>query len=232
VYERNCIFHFLGGEKMEKVPISIVIADDHIILREGLKKIFAERPWYEVVGETGDGFELIRIIRKVTPDLIILDISMPGIRGVEVISEIKGVCLHSKILMLTFHQEKEYLYESLMSGADGYLLKSDSVDEMFRAIETVIRNKVFISRFFLEESQEDLIQIIRGKKKELFTESLTLRQREVLKLIAEGKSRREIAEILFLSVHTVERHRRDIIRRLNLRNSVDLIKYALKNGYM
>jgi DNA-binding NarL/FixJ family response regulator len=118
-----------------------------------------------------------------------------------------------------------------MSGADGYMLKGDSADEMFRAIKKVMQNKVFISSFFLEASQEDLIQIIRGKKKGLFTESLTLRQREILKMIVEGKSNREIAERLFLSVYTVERHRRNIMQKLNLKKTVDLIKYAIQKGY-
>jgi two-component system, NarL family, response regulator NreC len=217
---------------MVKVPNRIVIADDHVILRDGLKKIFEERPDFEVVGEAGDGFELIGLIPKVNPDLIILAISIPGIRGIEAISEIKRVCPHSKILMLTFHLEKEYLYEALMSGADGYMVKTDSADEMFRAIKSVMQNKVFISPFFLEESQEDLIEIIRGNKKDFFKQPLTLRQREVLKLIAEGKSNSEVAEKLFLSVYTVDRHRRNIKQKLNLKRTVDLIKFAIQKGYV
>jgi DNA-binding NarL/FixJ family response regulator len=213
-------------------PYRIILTDDHVLLRQGLKRILEERSDLEVIGEAGCGLELLKILEKVTPDMIILDISMPSLRGIEAIHEIKSICPGTKILILTMHKEKDYLYQAISAGAEGYLLKEDADKELFSAIDTIRRGRTYISPFLSEEPMQDWIQLARGKKGLSSADSLTLREREILKLIAEGKSSKEIADLLYISVRTVERHRANLMSKLNLRKTADLVKYAMQKGYL
>ena len=208
----------------------IVLADDHILLRQGIKSIIQASPNMEVVGEAGDGLELLALLKEVTPDLVILDISMPKLRGIEAIHEIKTICPSAKILILSMHKEKEYLYHAFSAGAAGYLLKEDTDTELFTAIKAVQSNEIYLSPFLSKELTENFIEILsRGGK--FPEEALTIREREVLKLLAEGKSSKEIAGLLFISTRTVEHHRASIMKKLNLKNIPDLVKYAIQKGY-
>lgn len=213
-------------------PYRIVVADDHNMFRQGLKRILSEMADLEVVGEVGDGLELLKRLNELTPHMVILDISMPNLRGIEAIREIKTIRPDAKILILTMHKDKEYLYQAISSGANGYLLKEDADTELFSAIETIRRGRIYLSPFLSEESKEDWAEIARGKRDLPFAESLTTREKQVLKLIAEGKSSKEIADLLFISVRTVERHRANIMEKLNLKKTADLVKYAIKKGYI
>jgi DNA-binding NarL/FixJ family response regulator len=213
-------------------PYHIVLADDHVILRQGLKRILGEATDLEVVGEAGDGLELLNLVNRLTPHMVILDISMPKLRGIEAIREIKMIHPEVKVLILTMHKDKEYLYQAISAGADGYLLKEDADTELFSAIETIRQGRVYVSPFLSEESKEDWLQIVRGKQNPPFAESLTTREKEVLKLIAEGKSSKEIGNLLFISARTVERHRANIMDKLNLKKTADLVKYAIQKGYI
>ena len=211
-------------------PYQIVLADDHILLRQGIKSIIQASPNMEVVGEAGDGLELLALLKEVTPDLVILDISMPKLRGIEAIHEIKTICPSAKILILSMHKEKEYLYHAFSAGAAGYLLKEDTDTELFTAIKAVQSNEIYLSPFLSKELTENFIEILsRGGK--FPEEVLTIREREVLKLLAEGKSSKEIAGLLFISTRTVEHHRASIMKKLNLKNIPDLVKYAIQKGY-
>lgn len=214
-------------------PYRIVLADDHVLVRQGLRRILEERADLEVVGEASDGLELLSLLDHVTPHMVILDIFMPNLRGIEAIHEIKAAHPDVKVLILTMNKDKEYLYLALSEGAKGYLLKEDADKELFSAIEKVRQDKTYISPYFSEEVVDDLVQMGKGHTKAVFeTDPLTPREREVLKLIAEGKSSKEIAHVLFISVFTVNNHRASIMEKLNLKKATDLVKYAIRKGYI
>ena len=209
-------------------PYRVVLADDHVLFRQGLKGILEGTADMEVVGEAGDGLELLNLLNlcKLAPDLIILDISMPNLRGIEVIPEIRMLHPTVKVLIVTMHRDKEYLYQALTAGAEGYFLKKDADTELFDAIEKIRKGEIYVSPH-LSESVGDWEQIRQGFRKGI----LTTRERQVLKLIAEGKSNKEAADLLSISVHTVERHRANIMNKLNLNKTADLVKYAIEKGY-
>jgi len=208
----------------------IVVADDHALFRQGLKGILEGAADLEVVGEAGDGLKLLNLLNanQLDPHLVILDISMPNLRGIEAIREIKTIHPNVKILIVTMHKDKEYLLQSLAAGADGYFLKKDADTELFAAIEKIRNGKNYVSPHLSEELANDWEQIRVGFTKPL----LTKREREVLKLIAEGKSNKDIADLLFISVHTVERHRANMMEKLKLKKTADLVKYAIQKGYI
>ena len=211
----------------------IVLADDHIMFRNGLKRILEERSDLEVVGEVNCGLELLKLLEKLVPDLAILDISMPKLRGLEAIHEIKMNYPKVRILVLTMHKDQEYLHQALSAGAEGYLLKEDADSELFSAIDRVRQGKIYVSPKLSEGLTEDWVKMTRVNHRPSFdTERLTVREREVLKLIAEGKSGKEIGDLLFISARTVERHRANIMEKLNLKKTAGLVKYAIQKGYI
>jgi DNA-binding NarL/FixJ family response regulator len=212
-------------------PYRIVLADDHLLLRQGLRKILYEQPGLEVAGEAGDGLELLRLLRTVSADMIILDISMPNLRGIEAAREIKSIDPHLKVLMLTMHNNSEYLRHAIASGADGYLLKEDADKELFSAIETVRRGELYVSPILSQGLPGNWAKMLRGEAK-LHPEGLTNREREILKLIGEGKSSKEIGELLFISARTVDRHRANVMDKLDVKKTAELVKYAFQNGYL
>ncbi len=208
----------------------LILADDHALFRKGLKKILEEAADLEVIGEADDGLNLLNLLKKMTPDVIILDISMPNLGGIEAIHEIKRIQPDAKILIVTMHKDKEYLYRTISAGADGYFLKKDADAELFSAIAKVRKSEMYVSPSLSDLSEEppgDWEQIRERFRKPI----LTPREREVLILVAAGKSSKEIGELLFISAHTVERHRANIMEKLNLRNIADLVKYAILKGY-
>ena len=212
---------------------SIVLADDHVLVRQGLRRIIEESPDLQVVGEANDGLELLNLLREVTPQMVILDIFMPNLRGIEAIHEIRKIHPEVKVLILTMHKDREYLYLALSAGAKGYLVKEDADKELFSAIERVRQGKTYLSPHFSEEVVDDLVQIGKGDTRAIFeVDPLTPREREVLKLIAEGKSSKEIGQLLFISVLTVNNHRAKIMEKLNLNKATDLVKYAIRKGYI
>jgi len=214
-------------------PYRVVLADDHVLLRQGLRRILEGIENMEVVGEVGDGLELLKLLSTQTPHMVILDISMPNLRGIEAIPEIKMIHPEVKVLILTMHKDKEYLHQAISAGAEGYLLKEDADSELFSAIEKIRQGKIYVSPNLSEELTVDWAKIRRGENKPSSeSERLTLREREVLKLIAEGKSSKEIGDLLFISVRTVERHRANIMEKLNLKKTADLVKYAIQKGYV
>jgi len=212
------------------LPYRIVLADDHVMFRQGIKRIIEETEGLEVVGEANDGFELLELLKKLEPDMVLLDISMPNMRGIEATREIKSLYPDVKVLILTMHRRKEYLYHAIAAGAQGYLLKEDSDVELFSAVKTIRKGGFFVTRLLAGEMVEDISHMYRGDA-QLPSEPLTTRERQVIKLIAEGKTNREIAELLFISTRTVANHRANITRKLNLSKTAEIVKYAILKGY-
>jgi DNA-binding NarL/FixJ family response regulator len=207
----------------------IVLADDHVMIRKGIKKILEGTADLEVVGEAGDGLELLELLNAVIPDMVILDISMPNLRGIEALREIREKCPKVRSLILSMH--REYLHQALSAGADGYLLKEDADRELFSAIETVRNSGIYISPRLTGELTGDEEWCLRRGYIKPSTGPLTVREKEVLKLIGAGKSNREIAETLSISIRTVESHRANIMHKLNLKTTSDIIKFAVQEGY-
>lgn len=211
-------------------PYHIVLADDHIMLRQGIKRMIEEVVDLKVVGEASDGLQLLNLLKKMTAHLVILDISMPNLRGIEATYELKRMSVEMKVLILTMYKDKELLYDCISAGADGYLLKEDTDTELFSAIKEIRQGGIYISPKLTGELTNDWVIACRRNLKPPF-ERLTTREREVLKLIAEGKSSREIADLLFISIRTAENHRANIMSKLGMRKAADLVRYAIREGY-
>ena len=199
----------------------IVLADDHAMIRQGLKKMIEAKSDMKVIGEAADGIELLSFLSALTPHMVILDISMPNLRGIEAVREIKKKFPLVKVLVLTMH--REYLHKALSAGADGYLLKEETDRELFSAIENLRQGKTHISLRLKEE--------IAGGQTALSL-PLSTREIEVLKLLADGKRNKDISEILSISIRTVENHRASIMSKLRLKNTASLVNYARQQGYV
>ena len=205
-------------------PYTIVLADDHALFRKGVKKIIEEVEDLKVVGEVKDGLEILEFLKNSSPDLVILDISMPNLRGLEAAREIKGLYPQVKVLLLTMHKKKDFLQQGLEAGVDGFLVKEDADTELLEAVQSIRRGEKFYSPL-LSSRLADLASH-RGEK-----DPLTKREKEVAKLLAEGKSSKEIAKVLYISIYTVRRHRDNIMRKLDLKGLAELVRYAMDQGY-
>ena len=211
-------------------PFNILLADDHVMFRRGVRRIIQGIPDVEVLGEASDGFELLDLLKKTTPHLVIMDISMPNLRGLEATREIKILNPDIKVLILTMHKDKEYLYHAFSAGAEGYLLKEDADSELLSAIATLRKGGTYISPLLSAQLTNLFMEKSRPGEAPR-SEPLTIREREILKLIAEGKSSKEIGDLLFISSRTVQHHRANILRKLNVKKTADLVKYAIQKGY-
>ncbi|MBW2091632.1 MAG: response regulator transcription factor [Deltaproteobacteria bacterium] len=207
---------------------TIVIAEDHTLLREGLRAILMLHEDFEVVGEAKDGFGAIKAVANFLPDLVLIDLSMPKMNGLDAIVEIKKRYPETKILVLTVHKTEEYILSALQAGADGYLLKDDSHDELSVAMRGVLSGKPYLSPGISGKVIEGYLEGRRNVKSTL--DILTQREREVLKLIAEGYKNKEIADYLYISPKTVEKHRTNLMKKLDLHSASALISFAVKRG--
>lgn len=212
-------------------PYRIILADDHAMFRQGIKNILASVKDLEVVGEASNGFELLELLRQLTPDMVILDISMPQMRGIEATREIKMISSDIKVLILTMHKDMEYVYSAMSAGAEGYLVKEDADTELFAAIEKLRNQGHYLSPLLSSEVAFELIQASDKGESATMSDLLTTREREVLKLIAEGTPNKEIADLLYISIRTVENHRTNIMQKLGIKQTANLVKYALRKGY-
>ena len=214
---------------MKKV-FNIVIVEDHTILREGLKALLSSQQDLKVVGEAGDGLEAIRCVQSHHPDLILLDLSMPRMTGLDAIKEIKRVNTDTKIIVLTVHSTEEYILATLQAGADGYVLKDAHSSELMTAIRHVLDGRRYLSPSISGTIIDGLLE---GKKASAIRsawETLTQREREILKLIAEGHKNKDIADLLCISVKTVEKHRANLMEKLDLHNVAALTTLAAEKG--
>jgi two-component system response regulator NreC len=220
-----------GGElKTMGQKVRIVIAEDHTILREGLRALISSNPNFEVVGEAEDGKEAIRCVEKLKPDLILSDLSMPRMNGMEAIREIKKRSPATKVIVLTVHRTEEYILATLKAGAEGYILKDSTHSELMLALKNVLNGKHYISPGISEKVIEGYLDGRKTLKTQTPWETLTQREREILKLIAEGYRNKEIADYLCISVKTVEKHRANLMDKLDLHSVSALTTYAMEKG--
>ena len=217
-----------------EAPFKILLADDHVMFRRGIRSMIQGMHNVEVVGEAGDGLELLRLLKDIHPHLVILDISMPNLRGLEATREIKSLHPGVKVLILSMHKDREYLYHALTAGAEGYLLKEDADGELISAIETLRQGGTFISPLLSAQMADIFVDKFQagGKPRIAPEEPLTTREREIVKLVAEGKSSKEIGELLLISSRTAQHHRSNIMIKLNIKKAADLVKYAIQKGYV
>lgn len=213
-----------------QAPKKLFIVEDHTILREGLKALLSAKPEWEIVGEAGEGDAAIRGVEKLQPDLVLMDLSLPKMNGTEAIREIKRRCPNTKIVTLTVHKTEEYISAAFEAGAEGYVLKDATHGELELAIRNVLSGKKFISPGISEKIVAGYLQ--KKKTESIVTpwDTLTPRERSILKLIAEGYKNKEIADYLCISVKTVEKHRSNLMQKLDLHNVSDLTAYAIAKG--
>jgi DNA-binding NarL/FixJ family response regulator len=207
--------------------VRAVLVEDHTIVREGLRPLLEGRG-IEVVGEAGDGLEAVRIAKELDPQIVIMDIALPRLGGIEAARRILKGKPEMKVIMLTIHDEPQFIYKSLEAGAKGYLVKEAPLEELMNAIKAVMRGEVYLSSNFPAGVLDSYIKMTRrGKKADEFSQ-LTRREREILQYIAEGFTSPEIARMLFISKKTVENHRANIMEKLNIHDTAGLVRYAIK----
>ena len=213
-----------------KTPHRIVIAEDHRILREGLRSLLSSNPAFEIVGEAENGREAVRRVEELKPSLILMDLSMPKMDGLDAIEEIKKRCPDTKVLVLTVHKAEEYVYASLKSGADGYLLKDATRAELVLAVENVLRNKSYISPGISGKLVATYLEGRGPLESDSSLGLLTPRERQILKLIGEGHRNKEIADYLCISPKTAEKHRANLMKKLDLHSAAALTAFAMEKG--
>ena len=205
--------------------IRVLLADDHTILRRGLRMLIDSQADMEVIGEARTGREALAETRRLEPDVVIMDISMPDLNGIESTRQICDELLRTKVVALSMHKDSVYVREILRAGARGYLLKESEDDDLLKAIRSVHRGEAFLSPAISDAVLTDYRRHVSNP-----VDLLTGREREILTLVADGKTNKEIANSLGLSVYTVESHRGSVMEKLNLHNTGDIVRFALRNG--
>lgn len=208
--------------------IRVVVADDHAIVREGVHQLLSQQPDIEVVGEAADGLQALDLARKLKPDLVVMDIGMPGMNGLEATRALKAEQPQTNVLVLTMQEGEDYFFRLLQAGAAGYVLKGAGSGELLSAIRAVQQDGVYLNPAMTRRVLRDVLN--RPQPDTAARDPLTPREHEVLKLIAEGKTNREIANELILSLNTVQTHRLHLMEKLNLHNRAELVKYAIRRG--
>ncbi len=208
--------------------IRILIADDHTVVRDGLRALLERQPDMEVVAEAGDGRECVQLAEKHLPDVIMMDVAMPEMNGIEAARRILAATTATAVVMLSMHQDESYVLRSLRAGAKGYLLKDSPREDVLAAVRAAAAGRSFLSRRISLMLQEDYMQQLESKGLEDSYELLTSREREILQLLAEGKANKEVAAVLNISLTTVETHRGHILQKLSLHSTADLILYAVR----
>jgi len=202
-----------------------LLADDHTILRKGVRMLIEAQADMEVVGEAKTGREAIDESRRLKPDIVVMDVSMPDLNGIEGTRQICNELMHTKVLALSMHKDSVYVREILRAGARGYLVKDSDDDDLLRAIRSVQRGEAFLSPAISDAVLTDYRKHVSNP-----VDLLTSREREILNMIADGKTNKEIATALNLSVYTVESHRGSVMEKLNLHNTGDIVRFAIRNG--
>ena len=209
------------------MPVNILIADDHDIIREGIKSVLAARPEYKVCAEAANGEEALELVEQFKPDVLLLDVSMPKLSGLDVLARIKKLSPETKIIMITVHKMGAYVLKAIRSGVAGYINKENVAEELIIALARVLRGQTYLGA-----SISDYIAEVVGSssKEELsYKNILTDRELDILRLVGESKSAKEIAAVLCLSRRTVENYKNNMLKKLNLHKTSDLIRYALEN---
>ncbi len=211
------------------MPLKILLVDDHKILRDGLRSLIERHKDLEIVGEADSGLDAVRLTQRLMPDLVLMDITMPDLNGIDAARQIISRHSSVKIIALSMHTDRRMVNEMLRAGAAGYLLKETAFDELIQAIRSVMRGGLYLSPSIAQLVVEEMKKTPSKAKSTVFT-VLTDREREVLQLMAEGQSTKEIASKLSVSDKTIETHRRQIMDKLKLYNVAELTKYAIREG--
>lgn len=209
-------------------PVRVLLADDHTLVRAGLRKLLESVPDIEVVGEAADGLAVLALVTELRPQLVLMDIAMPGLNGLDAMTRLLAAAPGTRVLILSMYQNEEYVRQALRQGAAGYLLKDAAPTELDLALKTVLRGEIYLSDAVSRGVVTDYVQRLRSEEQP--GELLTPRQREVLKLVAEGQSTKEIARRLDLSVKTVDSHRSQLMKLLDIHEVTGLVRYAMRAG--
>ncbi len=209
----------------------VLLVDDHTVVRQGLKALLALEPDVEVIGEAENGREAIKCLEELNPDVVLMDISMPGLNGIEATRQIRQQYPHIKVVVLSMHANEEYVFQVLQAGASGYVLKQSDSMEVLTAIQAALSGGSFMSPPISRAVIDNYVRRAEARGKGNALKLLTPREREVLQLLAEGLPNRDIAKQLNISVKTVETHRSNMMSKLNVKSKTELIKYALRKGW-
>lgn len=210
------------------MSIRILLADDHTVVREGMRALLERQPDMAVVAEAADGRESVQLAEEHSPDVVVMDVAMPGMNGIEATRRILASCPRTSVVILSMHQDESYVLRSLKAGAKGYLLKDSPQADVIAAIRAVSQGRSFLSRKISRMLQEDYVQELESLGLEDSYDLLTDREREILQLLAEGRANKEVASLLNIGLTTVETHRGHILQKLGLHSIPDLILYAVR----
>lgn len=206
----------------------VLLADDHAVVRKGLRFVLGREPAIEVVGEAGDGDEAVKLAAQLKPDIAILDIAMPHLNGIEATERIVKENPRTAVVILSVHADESYVLRTLTAGAKGYLLKESAEDDILQAVRAVAEGRPFFSPTIAATLLEDYVRQLKQRGLQDSYELLTTREREILQLLAEGKTNKDIANLLNLSTYTVETHRANLMQKLDLHNTAELVLYAVR----
>lgn len=210
--------------------LRILLADDHIVMRTGLRALLERQPNLEVVGESENGRETVALAASLRPDVVVMDVGMPVLNGIEATQTIVTQCPTIAVVILSMHADESYVMRALKAGARGYLLKDSAAADLIGAIQAISQGKSFFSPKVSRILAEDYVRVLKQKGAVDTYDLLTSREREILQLLAEGKANKEVATALNISPYTVETHRSHILQKLNLHNSAELVLYAVRKG--
>ncbi|MFL6351297.1 MAG: response regulator [Bryobacteraceae bacterium] len=212
------------------MKLRVLIADDHGVVRKGLRLLLQQYPEIEVAGEAANGREAVRLAAELSPNVILMDVAMPLLNGIDAAEQIRRSDDHIGVIMLTMHADEGYLLRALNAGVRGYLLKESAEEDLLRAVQAVSQGKPFFSPAITQTLLEDYMRVLKEEGLSDSFELLTAREREVLQLLAEGKTNKEVASILDISLYTVESHRTNLMQKLNLHNTADIVLYAVRKN--
>ena len=219
----------MPGVTSVAMTVRVMLADDHTLVRSGMRALL-EGAGFTVVGEAGDGREAVRMCGELAPDVIVMDVAMPNLNGIQATRAIREAAPDARVAILSMHGDRQYISESLRAGASAYLLKDSAFGELLDALREVLAGRVYLSRAVSHFALDDYVQRLRSEGAPSELQKLSAREREVLKMIAESKTSVEIGKALSLSVHTVDTHRRNMMEKLDIHSIVDLVKFALRHG--
>lgn len=219
---------FPSEQKMAK--IKVLLADDHAIVREGVKMILAREPDFEVVGEAQDGRQALELVERMKPNVVVMDISMPGMGGIEATQQVKEGHPGVNVIALTMHEDESYVFKLLRAGASGYVLKRAAAQDLVQAVRAAAKGEAFLYPSVARKVVEDYLKRVEaGEERERY-DGLTEREKEILTHIAEGLSNQQIAQKLYISIKTVQTHRAHILEKLGLHDRTELVRYAIRKG--